>query len=115
MCDSAESVLFHFFQPGCTVFAVFLRRGLFVIGFLHISCCVSGFLELPPGAIKDDETVGQCSQVYFVSECQDKGGMYLLCLSCGVYGVCVTSFLWLLYVIYCTNYCTSGNGDCSPR
>lgn len=29
---------------------------------------------LPPGAIKDAEGVGECSQVFFVSECQDGAG-----------------------------------------
>ena len=28
-------------------------------------------MELPPGAIKDAEGVGECSQVFFVTDCQD--------------------------------------------
>ena len=39
--------------------------------------CVSpspGFVVLPAGAIKDAEGVGDCSQVFFVSECQDGAG-----------------------------------------
>ncbi len=32
---------------------------------------ISGFVELPAGAIKDQEGVGECAQVFFVSECQD--------------------------------------------
>eukprot|EP00605_Chrysophyceae_sp_TOSAG23-4_P000430 GSChrysophyteH1.ASY1.ANO1.487.1 assembled CDS len=33
---------------------------------------ISGFVELPPGAIKDAEGVGGCAQVFFISECQDE-------------------------------------------
>ena len=39
--------------------------------------CVSpspGFVVLPAGAIKDAEGVGNCSQVFSVSECQDGAG-----------------------------------------
>ena len=32
---------------------------------------ISGFVVLPPGAIKDAEGVGECSQVFFVGDCQD--------------------------------------------
>ena len=32
---------------------------------------ISGFVELPAGAIKDAEGVGGCAQVFFISECQD--------------------------------------------
>jgi hypothetical protein len=32
---------------------------------------IAGYVELPAGAIKDEETVGQCAQVFFVSECQN--------------------------------------------
>jgi hypothetical protein len=32
---------------------------------------ISGFVELPPGSIKDPEGVGECTQVFFISECQD--------------------------------------------
>ncbi len=32
---------------------------------------ISGFVDLPPGAIKDAEGVGECTQVFFISECQD--------------------------------------------
>lgn len=28
-------------------------------------------MELPPGAIKDAENVGPCSQVFYVADCQD--------------------------------------------
>ena len=31
----------------------------------------AGFVELPAGAIKDAEGVGESSQVFFVAECQD--------------------------------------------
>lgn len=34
---------------------------------------ITGFVELPAGAIKDAEGVGECAQVFFVSECQDDG------------------------------------------
>mmetsp|Transcript_18619 Transcript_18619/g.17945 ORF Transcript_18619/g.17945 Transcript_18619/m.17945 type:complete len:798 (+) Transcript_18619:113-2506(+) len=34
---------------------------------------ISGFVELPPGSIKDAEGVGECSQVFFISECQADG------------------------------------------
>ena len=39
-------------------------------------CIPKGFVELPAGAIKDAEGVGECAQVFFVSECQDDGGDY---------------------------------------
>jgi hypothetical protein len=32
---------------------------------------ISGFVELPAGAIKDAEGVGECSQVFFLADCQD--------------------------------------------
>ena len=32
---------------------------------------ISGFVQLPPNAIKDAEAVGQYSQVFFVSDCQE--------------------------------------------
>jgi len=32
---------------------------------------ISGYVELPAGAIKDAEGVGECAQVFFISECQD--------------------------------------------
>ena len=32
---------------------------------------ISGFVELPPGAIKDAEGVGECAQVFFITESQD--------------------------------------------
>ncbi len=32
---------------------------------------ISGFVQLPPKAIKDAEAVGQYSQVFFVSDCQE--------------------------------------------
>jgi hypothetical protein len=35
---------------------------------------IAGFLELPALAIKDAETVGEVSQVFFVSDCQDEAG-----------------------------------------
>lgn len=38
-------------------------------GFM--SSCITGFVELPPGAIKDAEGVGECLQVFYVSDCQD--------------------------------------------
>ena len=31
---------------------------------------ISGFVELPAGAIKDAEGVGECSQVFFIATCQ---------------------------------------------
>ena len=31
---------------------------------------ISGFVELPAGAIKDAEGVGECSQVFFIANCQ---------------------------------------------
>ena len=31
---------------------------------------ISGFVELPAGAIKDAEGVGECTQVYFIASCQ---------------------------------------------
>jgi len=33
---------------------------------------IAGHLELPPGAVKDEESVGLCSQTFFVSKCQPK-------------------------------------------
>jgi hypothetical protein len=30
-----------------------------------------GFVDLPPGSIKDEETVGECAQVFFIGDCQD--------------------------------------------
>lgn len=36
-----------------------------------MSAWISGFVELPPHGIKDPEGVGDCSQVFFVSDCQD--------------------------------------------
>ena len=32
---------------------------------------ISGYVELPAGAIKDAEGVGDCAQVFFISDCQD--------------------------------------------
>ena len=32
---------------------------------------ITGFVELPPGAIKDAEGVGECAQVFFISEAQN--------------------------------------------
>ena len=37
----------------------------------HMSGWISGFVTLPAQAIKDAEGVGECAQVFFVSECQD--------------------------------------------
>jgi len=37
-----------------------------------MSAWISGFVELPPHGIKDPECVGDCAQVFFVSECQDE-------------------------------------------
>ena len=34
---------------------------------------ISGYVVLPPGAIKDAEGVGECSQVFFIADCQDGG------------------------------------------
>lgn len=31
-----------------------------------------GYFELPPGAIKDPEPTGDCTQIYFVQDCQAK-------------------------------------------
>jgi centromere protein C len=31
---------------------------------------ISGYVRLPPSAVKDPETVGNCSQLFFVAECQ---------------------------------------------
>jgi hypothetical protein len=39
-----------------------------------VSFSLPGFVVLPAGAIKDAEGVGDCSQVFFVSECQDGAG-----------------------------------------
>ena len=33
---------------------------------------ISGFVELPAGAIKDAEGVGECSQVFFIAACQER-------------------------------------------
>lgn len=33
---------------------------------------IAGYVELPPGAIKDEEAVGECSQVFFIGDCQDR-------------------------------------------
>ena len=35
------------------------------------SAWLSGFVDLQPGCLKDPEAVGDCAQVFFVSECQD--------------------------------------------
>ena len=35
---------------------------------------IAGYVELPPGAIKDEEAVGECSQVFFIGDCQDRAG-----------------------------------------
>ena len=35
---------------------------------------ITGFVELPPSAIKDAEGVGECAQVFFISDCQDGAG-----------------------------------------
>lgn len=32
---------------------------------------MSGIVEFPPGAMKDAEGVGECLQVFYVSDCQD--------------------------------------------
>jgi hypothetical protein len=37
---------------------------------------LSGQVTLPPGAIKDSELVGECCQVFVVSDCQDGSGTY---------------------------------------
>jgi hypothetical protein len=36
-----------------------------------MSAWISGYVELPPEAIKDAEGVGECAQVFVVAECQD--------------------------------------------
>jgi hypothetical protein len=36
-----------------------------------MSAWTSGVIELPSGAIKDAEGVGECSQVFFIADCQD--------------------------------------------
>jgi hypothetical protein len=50
-----------------------------------MSSWISGFVELPGGAIKDAEGVGECAQVFFISDCQDGTGtsiaLYSLSLS----------------------------------
>lgn len=33
--------------------------------------CLQGFIELPPRAIKDAESVGSYTQIFYVSDCQD--------------------------------------------
>jgi centromere protein C len=33
---------------------------------------ISGFVSLPPRGIKDAESVGNCTQVFYVSNCQPK-------------------------------------------
>lgn len=35
---------------------------------------LSGFVDLPAGAIKDAEGVGECAQVFFIADCQDDAG-----------------------------------------
>lgn len=37
----------------------------------EMSGWITGFVDLPAGAIKDQEGVGSCAQVFFISECQD--------------------------------------------
>ena len=37
----------------------------------RMSSWISGYMELPPGAIKDAEGVGSCCQVFTVAKCQD--------------------------------------------
>ena len=49
---------------------------------------ISGFVELPAGAIKDAEGVGECAQVFFMSDCQDGAG------------TCVCPFVFSLSVPY---------------
>jgi len=41
-----------------------------------MSSWISGFVELPAGAIKDAEGVGECAQVFFISDCQDGSGAF---------------------------------------
>jgi hypothetical protein len=55
---------------------------------------------LPPGAIKDAEGVGECSQVFFVSECQDGAGDSIdISTSYTVYITIVISELYLNQLI----------------
>mmetsp|Transcript_20730 Transcript_20730/g.29791 ORF Transcript_20730/g.29791 Transcript_20730/m.29791 type:complete len:650 (+) Transcript_20730:96-2045(+) len=37
----------------------------------RMSGWISGFVDLPPGAIKDAEGVGECCQVFVISDCQN--------------------------------------------
>jgi hypothetical protein len=45
----------------------------------EISPWVAGYLDLPPKSIKDPESVGIVSQVFFVGDCQEKAGMRIHC------------------------------------
>jgi hypothetical protein len=51
------------------ILRIILNRVRFTVCFFTV-----GFVVLPAGAIKDAEGVGDCSQVFFVSECQDGAG-----------------------------------------
>jgi hypothetical protein len=39
---------------------------------------MSGCVELPPGAIKDQEGTGDCTQVFFVSDCQPQVQLFII-------------------------------------
>ncbi len=41
-----------------------------------MSSWIAGFVELPPQSIKDPECIGDCSQVFFVADCQDNSCKY---------------------------------------
>ena len=70
---SQPSLSSHRFPP--RLFVLTLRHLTLSLIDLHLPYAGSiGFVMLPPGAIKDAEGVGECSQVFFVSECQDGAG-----------------------------------------
>jgi hypothetical protein len=35
-------------------------------------------VDLPPQAIKDEEFVGEYVQIFFVADCQDLAGMFMI-------------------------------------
>lgn len=58
----------------------------------RMSSWISGYMELPPGAIKDAEGVGSCCQVFTVAKCQENTCkevllMMLVSLFCSGIGV----------------------------
>ena len=47
-----------------------VNNKLFVLCIIILGC-----LELCPGAIKDEEGVGECSQVFNIATCEDDAGV----------------------------------------